>query len=761
MNLLVRTSIKRPRLVVITWLILVAACVPLMLQLTGALKAGGFDNPRGPAAKGQTLVDNAFKLPPNTLQVVLHNPAGDVRNAVAAAERVGRATPHVTSVADYRQNPKWLSENKHTTFVQLSFRVDETTIQGEIKGLRERLSASVAGSSVQVHVTGAEALDYDLTAQSTKDVSNAELIAFPLLFIVLLLVFRSVIAMLLPLVVAGAALVVAMAIGYLITRVTDVSVLFENAVSLIGLAVSVDYSLFIIRRYREELANGADYVAALQTATRTAGRSVLFSGLAVVIALLSLFIPRLLVFSSMGVAGIVVALITLVISMTLLPAMLRLLGHRINWATIPLGAKRAARDPAAGRRSLTDLIAALYQRPVPVLLVLLALFTVMSLPIGSIRLQTAVADASILPSSADSRQGLEQLRADLSFSDLFPVQVVLTSPLGAGPAKLLSASRAAARLAGAQADVQTVQSVTSLGLPSPALSAATAGSTGALPAPARAAFTQLWTTYQGSYVSQIVVIPRQGPGSVATHKLVRALRARLPGVSPPGVTALVTGYTAAGVDFDNVLVASLKWILLAVALVTFALLAWAFRSWLLPVVALVLNSMVVGASLGLLTFIAQDVLGQQVDSITPPLIFAVMFGLSMDYMVIMVSRMREAYLELGDHRAAVRQGMARTAGLVNSAALIMVAVFASFLVAKVSVVQQLGLGLGIAIILDAVIIRLLVMPAVLDLLGPRVWGRSARPREAPRAPRAPRAAGDPQESPDRSLGRSSTLPQSD
>jgi RND superfamily putative drug exporter len=223
-------------------------------------------------------------------------------------------------------------------------------------------------------------------------------------------------------------------------------------------------------------------------------------------------------------------------------------------------------------------------------------------------------------------------------------------------------------------------------------------------------------------VSQIVVAPVQGPDSDATHALVRSLRAELPGVLAPGTTALVTGSTAGGVDFEDVLIDSLPAIWGAVAL-TLILLRRAFGSWLLPLLALVLNAMVVAASIGLTTLVSQDGLGRPVDSITPTLVFAIIFGLSMDYMVIMVSRMREWAIEYGDHREAVMHGVRRSAGMVNGAALIMLAVFVSFLSAKISVVQQLGIALSIAVILDAVVIRLVVMPSALLLMGPRVWGR--------------------------------------
>jgi RND superfamily putative drug exporter len=711
MNPVTRFAIGRPWLTVAVWVVLAVVCVPLMTQLTGALKSGGFENPRGEDTRGQQTLQRAFHEPRQTLQVVLHNAGGDVSGAVDTAAGVAKATPHVATVLDYRTEPRWLSSNRHTTFLQLGFDADDTTVQNLTGDLRDRLRDPLARLGIQVHVTGAAALDHDLNGQSEKDASTAEMIAFPLLLIVLFLVFRSVVAMLIPLVLAGFALVTASAVGFLITKLTDVSTLYTNAVSIIGLAVAVDYSLFIIKRYRDELAVGVDYEPALRTAMRTAGRSVQFSGLAVVAALLALLIPRMMVFSSIAFAGIVVTVLAMAMSMTLLPAILRLLGRRINWASLKPRTRKET-------HAVPGILAVVHRRPLPLLLILVALFGLLAIPMGLIRLQGPVASATILPSDSDARQGIERLQADLSSRDLFPLQVIVSSSTAAD---LLRGVRSVESTAKSQPQTHSTRSVASLGLPDEALDTAIHGNTAVLPDEARAAFSSLWVSDSGQLRSRVVVVPAEGPDSDATHDLVRNLRDRL-----AGAQVQVTGATAHGVDYDDALIKALPAILGAVALITLGLLARAFRSWRLPLLALFLNAMVVAASVGLLTLISQNALGQRIDSTTPVLLFAIMFGLSMDYMVIMIARMRERFVELGDHRAAVLEGMRRTAGLVNGAAVIMVAVFLSFLAAKISVVQQLGLGLAIAVVLDAVVVRLLVMPAALYLLGPRVWGRVAR-----------------------------------
>jgi RND superfamily putative drug exporter len=227
-------------------------------------------------------------------------------------------------------------------------------------------------------------------------------------------------------------------------------------------------------------------------------------------------------------------------------------------------------------------------------------------------------------------------------------------------------------------------------------------------------------------VTRVLITPSVGPDTISAHRLVAALRERLPALVHAPITLGLTGATAEGADFDHVLMGAFPLIVAAVALVTLILLALAFGSIMLPLIALALNTIVLAASMGVLVRLFQPSAGESINSITPVLLFAVTFGLSMDYMVIMLSRIRETYRTTGDHRQSVIDGVGRTALMVNGAAAIMVAVFISFATAQISIVRELGVGLAVAIALDAVVIRLLVMPAALLLFGPRVWGRQRR-----------------------------------
>ncbi len=720
MKKLTQLAVERPKAVIVGWLLLLAVAVPFALQLDGALKAGGFSNPRGESVHAQHTLEHAFKEAPNSLLVVLHdnsgNVAGEVAKARAAVPRAG-----VSVITDNRTHPEWVSKDGRTTFLQVGFTSDNTTVQNLVPDVRDDVAKAV-GSKVEVDVTGAPALDYALNVHSKEDVTRAEMIAFPVLFVVLLLVFRSVAAMVVPLVLAGVTLALTQAIGYGMTRITDVNSLFSNIVSMVGLAVAVDYSLFIIKRFREELAEGRSVPEALERTMRTVGHSVLFSGMAVVAALSALFIPRAMSFTSVALGGVSVSLVAVAMAMTLLPAVLRLLGHRINWGTLR---RRKTAEATGQPAAVKDGKSRFPRRPGLILAGLAVAFAALAAPAAQLTLRVPVASADILPSHDSARIGMERIKQDIGLRDMFPVQVVLSAKSG-DSAALLKSATAVASYAKTAPGADGVQAVSTLGVPSADLPGVLAGSANVDPK-IKAAVGQLWATSDGNLVTQVLVTPASDPDSSAAHHLVSKLRDQLDKQTGPQVKAEIAGATATGSDFDGLVVHSVPLVVGSVALISFVILLFAFRSALLPLLALAFNVGVVGASLGFLALVSGDS-DHSINSVTPLMLFAVMFGLSMDYMVIMISRMREMYLGGVSHREAVLGGLARTAGLVNGAAAIMAAVFLSFTSAQISIVRELGISLAVAVVLDAVVVRRLIMPSALLLIGDRIWGSSRRPR---------------------------------
>ena len=698
MQRLVRASIRHRKLVLALWGAVLAVSAVLALQLDSSLSAGGFSNPRGEAIMAQTTVQEAFGEAPNQVVVALESDSAIAANDIEAVVRVLRDSG-ATQIVSPSERPEWLTTDGTTAVVLAGFDGSNSAVQDLTPELMRDLDGA---TDVTTYVTGQPALDYRLNVHSKEDAIRAELIVFPILIVILLLVFRSVAAAATPLVIAGGALLTGSAIGFIATQFTEISILYSNIVSMIGLAVAVDYSLFIVKRYREELDAGRPGDDALTVAFATAGRSVLFSGIAVAVALSALFIPRLMAFTSIALGGIVVTAVALLLAVTALPALLSLLGPRISWGAIPLRRRPAS---TAGRA-----VPRVYGVIGIVALVALAV------PIAGISLQSPVASATVLPKDDPARVGLELIESRIGNDGLFPIQVLLSAPAADGPESLLDQVGAFTDFAEDQPSAATVVSPTSDGAAQADLAALLASGE------APPALSALWARNGDELIARVLVTSIEGPDSVEAHELVQLFREE---GAPGGADLRVTGATAQGLDFDQALIASIPWIVLFVFILTFAMLAVAFRSALLPLVALVFNVLVVGASLGALTLISGALGSAPINSVTPVLLFAVMFGLSMDYMVIIVSRIIEHYRAGEPFAEAVAAGTRSTRAMINSAAIIMVAVFAAFGTAQISIVREIGIGLGIAVLLDALLIRVVVMPAILTLVGPRVLGRRA------------------------------------
>ncbi|PDQ34992.1 MAG: hypothetical protein B5766_08365 [Candidatus Lumbricidophila eiseniae] len=714
MKMITATALRAPRIVLGIWLALVLGAALFAAQLDAALSGGGFTNPRAEALLTQKVLERAFGDAPNQFAIVLDSETSLPKHLLVDTETL-LTDAGASSIMTPKTNPGWLSAEGTTALIVAGFSGDNTAAQNRVPDLQKKLSALV-GTGVSAYVTGQAALDYQLNIHSKEDATRAEMIVFPLLIVVLFLVFRSVVATLLPLMMAGSSLAIANGIGFLTTQVTEISNLYSNIVSMIGLAVAVDYSLFIIKRFREELDQGKESLAAIRATMATAGHSVIFSGIAVILALAALFVPNVMVFTSIALGGIIVTFAALLISMTVLPAALLLLGPNIDRGTLPW-LRRKNTHLAPQSRPFT-------RHPGLVSAVGIALMIAATIPILGLSLQSPVASATILPGNDPARIGLETMTKKIGSEGLFPIQVVLTAPPGATVSDTLRAVQQATAFADNEAGVAKVTSVTTTGAPNEQLHAAL--SSGAIPQSLR----PLWAIDGASVVTRLLIETSDGPDSVRAHELVGTLRTALPPTLNGSVTVAVTGATAQGADFDQTLIRSIPLIAGLVFLLTFLMLMVAFRSAILPLLALFFNTLVVGASLGLLTLLQKTISDVPLNSVTPVLLFAVMFGLSMDYMVIIIARITEAYRDGKDFYHAIQTGTAQTRNMINSAALIMITVFLAFMTGQISIVREIGIGLALAVAFDALLIRMVIMPAVLRTLGPRVFGRRS-PRPLP------------------------------
>jgi RND superfamily putative drug exporter len=554
------------------------------------------------------------------------------------------------------------------------------TIQIAGEGENDRLTNylvikdQLASPDLSVAVGGPLAMFDDVNVQSKADLTKAEALALPVIFVLMVFIFRSLLAALLPVLIGLMAIVGSLAALRLLTLATEVSIFAVNVVTLLGLGLAIDYSLFMVSRYREELAQGHEVPEALRRTMLTAGRTIAVSAVTVALALASLLVLPQVFLRSIGFGGIAAVVLAAVFSLTVMAAMLAVLGNRLR------GKQSAQPSP----RGLWARVArAVMRRPVLVGAAVIAVLVVMGLPF--LRISYGWLDTRVLPESASSRQVQHQLEEQFPASVTRPIEAIVTEP---------GSRQALATYVGAIEKLDGVDGVAVTGMSDDA--------------------------------ARVTVSFSAEPISPEGRELVEAVRA----VGSPGGEVLVGGDAAGFADLMDMLEQRLPWMALLVVLTTFVLLFLAFGSLILPIKAIVMNVLSLSAAFGAVVWIFQD--GRltglldftstgNIDVVQPILILAVAFGLSMDYEVFLLSRIREQYDLTGDNTEAVAIGLQRTGRIITSAALLLVVVILSFATSQVLVVKIIGIGLAIAIVVDATIVRALLMPATMRLLGRLNW----------------------------------------
>ncbi len=567
-----------------------------------------------------------------------------------------------------------------------------------------------------LHIVGQGGLWAGMQELSKKDLEEAEFVGLPIVLIILLAVFGSLAAAALPLALGVAAVTVTGAIVFLLAQVMEMSIFVTNMASMLGIGVAVDYSLFILARYREELRGGRSAAEARAAAMRTSGMAVVFSGVTVVVALAGLFLINAKVADSMAIGAIVVVAVAVLAAVTLLPALIALLGHRVSEPGRIVGRLRPRRRERTGPGFWERWTNTLMKRPLPFAIGATALMLLIAAPGLSLQLGTGAIPQ--FPADFETRQGFD-----------------LAAQAPGGP--------------GAMGPIQMIIDFGSKPVDQPALEAFPpqlqkfAGVADVAPA----------VISRDGRRALIVITPRGPAESDETAALVDSLR-DIDG--PVGARLEIGGPTAQNTDFSDLVQGSLWKVALFVIVLSVFVLLLALRSIVLPIKAVLMNVLSVAAAYGVLVTVFQygwfdgitgyDSLGY-VQALTPALLLAIVFGLSMDYEVFMLSRIKERFQATGDNRKAVAQGLAASAGTISSAAAIMVAVFAIFAFTGVPQIKEIGVGLAVAIFLDATVVRLVLVPATMELLGDRNWWLPAWldrllpdvDFEADRAPQSPPA----------------------
>ncbi len=714
-------------LVIGLWLVAALASIPFAPRVAQALSPGGFSSPDMESQQAIDALQSGLHTSFTTVLVIFSSKtltANDPRfieQANAATAKL-QGWSQVSQVVSFTLDPAQVSRDRHTAFTSVFLKASPDDAPKELPALRQRVAAQ---PDLSVTIGGGPVFYADIQSVSEADLRRAELFAFPFALLALLLVFRSMVAAALPAIVGGCSVALSLALLYAIALHSPISIFALNITTLFGLGLGVDYSLFIVSRFREELKRGHSAPDAIAISMSTAGRAVFFSGLTVSIGLLGLVIFPLNMLHSVGLGGMLTVAFSITAAVTLLPALLGVLGERVN--ALPVRLPRFGRQKTAAYREEHGFwhVLSLWvmRRPVLTLLPTLGFLLLLGAPFLSVRL--AAPDASILPPSVKSRAAFDTLNTQFDQSETTPIVMAVEttgSPLAQG--NVVALDQYVRRI---QSDPRVAR-VTSIVSLDPRLTLPQYELLYSDPRIiADPYITRSLAALVGDHITLVQVYSKYGMLDPRSEALVQAIRAATP---PGGMRVLVDGGTAGVIDYVNTLYGAFPGALLLIALVTYIVLALLFRSLVLPLKAIVMNTLSILASYGALVFIFQQghfsnllnftPLGY-VEASSPILMFCALFGLSMDYEVFLLSRIREAHDQTGDNTLSVALGLERSGGIITSAAAIVILVSAAFASADMVIVKALGVGMALAVLLDATLVRGLLAPATMRLLGEVNW----------------------------------------
>ncbi|GHJ28926.1 membrane protein [Streptomyces hygroscopicus subsp. sporocinereus] len=685
-------STRHRKTAIIGWLLFVVV-VAVVGGMSGSREMTNSENGSGDSARAAKILEDAGLQTPAGEMVMLRSDRPDgwrdaARDLSARLERTGETA---------RVQPPVRSESGREGLVSFEMKGDPDSAGKRVRPVVDAVQRTAsAHRGVEVHEFGDATAQHLLDGMLSDDLKKAELTAVPLALGILLVVFGALIAALLPVLLGLTACVGTFGLLAFVSHQVPLFDSTNSVMFLVGLAVGVDYSLFYLRRERDERAAGRDAGTALRIAAATSGRAVLISGITVMLAMSGMFLSGLLLFKGFAVATILVVLMAMLGSVTVLPAMLSWLGDRIDAGRVPLRGRRRAKRGHAGGGVSGRLMRPVLARP---------------------KLFAAVSGALLLVLCAPALgMKTEQLGMEKQFGSDAAISVAYQEITGSFP--------------GDPAPAEVVLRSARIG--SPRFDAAVADFRKELAASGEFGRTVQVATYRARKVARIEV-PLAGDGGNATsrHALDTLREELVPRIlGPVSDQVYVGGELAADRDFNDQLKAGIVPVFLFIATVTFLLMLLCFRSLPIAVVSILLNLLSVGAAFGTMTAVFQhgwgaELLGMEpagaVESWMPLFVLVILFGLSMDYHVFVVSRIREAHERGLSTRDAIREGIRSTAGSVTGAAAIMVAVFAVFALLRMQDMQQMGIGLAVAVLVDATLVRMVLLPSVMALLGERNW----------------------------------------
>ncbi len=727
---------RRP--VAAVMVVVAVAALSLAAQTSSVLSAGGWLDATSESADVAAQLDREFGAGKSSVIALFRadEPGVDATTpefqGAIATSVAGLADDHrVTGVVGFADTgaDRFISRAGDAAYVAIQLDLTEEESVAIVDDLR---AAIVPPPGYSYQLTGYGPITKDSAVQSEEDLQKAEVVSLPIAALVLILVFASVVAAGMPLFVAGLAIPSSLALIYLVAQQIEMSIFVLNIATMLGLALAIDYSLFIVSRYREELRRGRTVGEAVERAVATAGKAVAFSGVAVAIGLSGLLLFEAPALRSIGIAGALVALCSVVYALTFLPAVLGMLGPRVNALSLG-GLNRRFRTvsdvPTTARASRWERLAhGVMRRPITVLLPTLAVLLIAGSPV--LHMEQGVPGAEIYPAGVESRDAYVALQTEFAPGETTPI-VILASI--AGSPTDLTAIRALNDYSTQLLEIDGIDRVDGpFTITNPAtgdlLTPEEVAALYALPDGQRpAGLAALLDRYVRGSTVRLDAISPISPARPAATDLIPIIRALEPG---DGITTLVGGSAATANDFLVSQGERAPWAVGLTLVASGAILFLLFGSLILPLKAVIMTLLSISASFGALVWVFQD--GNLSDVLAfeplgytiagnPIIMFSVIFGLSMDYEVLLLSRIQEAYRRTADNRASVAEGLARTAGVITGAALIMITVFGAFALAETITIKSIGVGMAIAVFVDATIVRVLLVPATMRLMGRWNW----------------------------------------
>jgi len=680
------------------------------------LKTGGLDDTSAGSSKEAQLMLQSFPRSRVSLILLAKNPLGTIdqpsfrsafQNLISAVE-TDSSKPSVTSYYT-TGSPSFVSNDKKETFALIGVSGDQDSAYLRIKHL-------LSNASIPVQLGGPAASDYELNAEVARDLPKLGAISLPLLLILLLLIFRSPIAASLPLLIGAISVLGAFAITRIMTSFMDISVFAANIISLLGLGLAIDYSLLYVSRFRDELDAGQSVESAIRTSSTHAGAAIFLSGTTVALSLLGLLAFPQMFLRSMGVGGAVAVASAVAASLTILPAILSVIGKNVNRLMIPVPISRNLNRKSAWRTFGTFVV----HWPVSVLFVTLGALFLAGSPFLHVKFANPGVDT--LPSFFQSRQVADSITKDFPHSENPEIEILLTlpeSPISSdGLATVISYAN----------QLRELQNVVSVGgLTTPVSSRSESQLSAFYSQTANPEVQQIEKLYVSGSTTLLTLSYKGGSDDLSTQALVRAVR----GVPiPDNSSVLVGGQTAELVDNLDSLGSHMPTAIAIIFATTFVVLLVMLSSVVIPIKAIILNTLSLSAAFGLMTWIFQEghlhkllqfTSSGSLDPTLPVLIFAIAFGLATDYEVFLVSRIKEEFDRTHDNTEAVIIGVEKTGGVITSAGLLLVVVVAAFGMSDILSMKEMGVGLAIAVAVDAAIVRTLLVPAAMQLFGPLNW----------------------------------------